>query len=317
MSTVTIGDDVTVWVVKGGGGRDRQAPMLLTLYGAYGAPFADPDFHPTHLAMATHHGWSLAYASVRGGGERGRAWHAAGRGERRGAALADAHSVLDWAVAASGGRVALVTESAGALLVGALIAHRPGDVAAAVLKAPCVDLTEQDALSAGEDGEFAPSGAPLLSLAAVSPLHMLAQPSAQAAAAACRGPPVLIQVSRHDAARACTHCCALVCRPAVGPGPGRGARRVPRVPGRVARDPRWRGGARPGRPGGGVVCGGCGGEVVIFCSLSQHSHTKIHPSDSLTLTPWALPPPRRATPAPPPPGHRPPRATRRSPSWAA
>ena len=199
VSTVTVGDGVTVSVVKGGGVQSQPAPMLLTLYGAYGAPFVDPDFHATHLALATRHGWYLAYASVRGGGERGRAWHAAGRGARRGAALKDAHSVLDFAVATSRGRVALTTESAGALLVGALIAHRPADIAAAVLRAPCIDLTEADSFTAGEDGEFAPPGAPPSSLAAISPLHMLAQPAVQSAAAACRGPPVLIQVARHDA----------------------------------------------------------------------------------------------------------------------
>ena len=47
-------------------------------YGAYGMSLP-LDYHPSHACMLER-GWVLAFAHVRGGGERGKAWHAAGRG---------------------------------------------------------------------------------------------------------------------------------------------------------------------------------------------------------------------------------------------
>ena len=50
----------------------------LLSYGAYGVNMP-LDYHPRHVCMLER-GWVLAFAHVRGGGERGKAWHAAGRG---------------------------------------------------------------------------------------------------------------------------------------------------------------------------------------------------------------------------------------------
>jgi len=47
-------------------------------YGSYGMSLPI-DYQPSHACMLER-GWVLAFAHVRGGGERGKAWHAAGRG---------------------------------------------------------------------------------------------------------------------------------------------------------------------------------------------------------------------------------------------
>lgn len=50
-------------------------------YGAYGMSMPI-DYHPGHACMLER-GWVLAFAHVRGGGERGKAWHAAGRAQHK------------------------------------------------------------------------------------------------------------------------------------------------------------------------------------------------------------------------------------------
>lgn len=62
------------------------------------------DYHPAHACMLEK-GWVLAFAHVRGGGERGKAWHAAGRG------LNKWHSFLDFEVRPA--RAELVLEHSG------------------------------------------------------------------------------------------------------------------------------------------------------------------------------------------------------------
>lgn len=69
---------------------DRVVPGLLLCsrfgvsmhsYGAYGMNLP-LDYHPAYACMLER-GWVLAFAHVRGGGERGKAWHASGRGSEK------------------------------------------------------------------------------------------------------------------------------------------------------------------------------------------------------------------------------------------
>ncbi|CAE8739593.1 unnamed protein product [Polarella glacialis] len=117
-------------------------PCLLHVYGAYGSCLA-PDFRPEHIALLRR-GWSVAWAHVRGGGERGRAWHAAGR------RLEKHHSVSDLADAArfllsrgiaAPGALCLKGSSAGGLTLGALLNSQDEAalVGAAILEVPFVD----------------------------------------------------------------------------------------------------------------------------------------------------------------------------------
>eukprot|EP00928_Gymnodinium_smaydae_P002657 TRINITY_DN10953_c0_g1_i2.p1 TRINITY_DN10953_c0_g1~~TRINITY_DN10953_c0_g1_i2.p1 ORF type:complete len:848 (+),score=224.50 TRINITY_DN10953_c0_g1_i2:164-2707(+) len=125
---------------SGGGGGPR--PCLLNVYGAYGSCL-EPDFRVEHIALLRR-GWAIAWAHVRGGGERGRLWHLSGR------QLDKAKSVLDLADAvtfllargvATPGALCLKAASAGGLTAAALL-NSPAaarNVAAAVLEVPFVD----------------------------------------------------------------------------------------------------------------------------------------------------------------------------------
>jgi oligopeptidase B len=116
-----------------------QAPpgALLVLYGAYGTPL-DADFEPLWLTLAAE-GWRVVLAGVRGGGDLGRAWHAAGRGANRPAAAADAEAAAAWAAGpARDVPVVASAESAGGLLAGHLL--QAGGLAGAVLRAPFLDI---------------------------------------------------------------------------------------------------------------------------------------------------------------------------------
>ena len=57
--------------------RDGTAPMLLTGYGAYGAPYP-VTFSSNRLSLLDR-GYTIAIAHIRGGGEMGKRWHDAGR----------------------------------------------------------------------------------------------------------------------------------------------------------------------------------------------------------------------------------------------
>lgn len=61
--------------------RTDSAVYTVHRYGAYGMHIPI-DYHPGHACMLER-GWVLAFAHVRGGGERGKGWHAAGRGQNK------------------------------------------------------------------------------------------------------------------------------------------------------------------------------------------------------------------------------------------
>jgi len=124
------------------GASPPPPPLLLHVYGAYGHVLeADHDPYRSPLLAA---GWALGFAHVRGGGERGRPWHAAGRQALKARSAADLVACAEALVArglAAPGRVALHAFSAGGIAAaGALNAAPPGTFAAAVLRAPFLDL---------------------------------------------------------------------------------------------------------------------------------------------------------------------------------
>ena len=117
-------------------------PALLTVYGAYGA-VVHAEWR-AELAVLAAEGAVVAIAHVRGGGELGAAWHAAGRRERKRNSAADlltvARALHRWGYATPR-RTAAQADSAGALALAAAVHAEPRCVGAAVLRSPFVDLS--------------------------------------------------------------------------------------------------------------------------------------------------------------------------------
>jgi prolyl oligopeptidase len=119
---------------KTGVARDGNAPTALLGYGAYGATPYESPIPPTYLAMVNV-GMVIAIAHVRGGGELGPSWYAAGKGPNKVHTIDDflacAHQLIadNWTRPA---RLAALGASAGGITVGRAMTREPGLFAAVV-----------------------------------------------------------------------------------------------------------------------------------------------------------------------------------------
>ena len=98
--------------------RDGRAPVIVEAYGAYGVSL-EPAFRPALRAWLAR-GGLYAIAHVRGGGEGGKPWHAAGQHANKPTSARDLADCVGWLVAnryASADRVVLRGASAGAIAV--------------------------------------------------------------------------------------------------------------------------------------------------------------------------------------------------------
>ncbi|RIH84113.1 prolyl oligopeptidase family serine peptidase [Calidithermus roseus] len=141
-------------------------PLYLYVYGAYGA-VTSPSFSPFRLPLLDR-GVAFAIGHIRGGGERGQAWHDGGRRlNKRNAALdviACAQHLIREGYACPDSLV-LAGVSAGGAAVGAALNARPDLFRAVVARVPFVDvvggmLDETSALSALETAEWGDPDAP-------------------------------------------------------------------------------------------------------------------------------------------------------------
>jgi prolyl oligopeptidase len=121
--------------------RDGQRPTILFGYGGFGqtvTPLFDPSW-----ALWMAHGGMVAVACLRGGGEFGSAWHAAGNRAHKQNVFDDAHAVAQWLVASgwsSPRRIAIQGKSNGGLLAGGCVTQRPDLYAAAVVEVGVLDM---------------------------------------------------------------------------------------------------------------------------------------------------------------------------------
>jgi prolyl oligopeptidase len=122
-------------------GADGPLPTLLTAYGGFGAS-TPPAYSPAAAAWVRA-GGAYAVAHVRGGGERGTGWHAAGRGAAKPVAIDDFTAAARWLVEqrwTAPDRLAVRGASHSGLLVAAAVTRRPDLYAAAVCSDAVTDM---------------------------------------------------------------------------------------------------------------------------------------------------------------------------------
>jgi hypothetical protein len=127
------GEHVPVTLVRAAGPEPGpEAPLWVDVYGGFGIvqPAAD-----AHLGEWIRAGGWWATVHVRGGGERGEAWHAAGKGVHKVQAALDLNAAVAGLHAAGIGSPARTVawgESNGGLVVAAAVARAPGSYGAVV-----------------------------------------------------------------------------------------------------------------------------------------------------------------------------------------
>src|SRR3546814_13157110 len=110
-----------------------------------------PSFSPTRVAWVDK-GGVLAIANLRGGGEYGKAWHDAGRLDKKQNVFDDFLAAGEYLIAegiAGKGQIAIEGGSNGGLLVGAVTNQRPDLFAAALPVVGVMDMLRIDRFPAG------------------------------------------------------------------------------------------------------------------------------------------------------------------------
>ena len=140
--------------------RDGSSPLLLSGYGAYGAPY--PVLFSSNRMSLLDRGVTMAIAHLRGGGEMGKRWHDDGRMLKKRNTFTDYIACAEFLIGSgytSADRLAAEGGSAGGLLMGAVLNMRPDLFRTAVLRVPFVDvintmLDESLPLTVGEFEEW-------------------------------------------------------------------------------------------------------------------------------------------------------------------
>lgn len=118
-----------------------DTPCMLTGYGGFAIAYS-PAWSPAFAAWCAR-GGLYAVALLRGGIERGEAWHQAGMRANKQRVFDDFHAAADHLVAAgltSRARLAVRGGSNGGLLMGAALTQRPDLCAAVVCQVPLLDM---------------------------------------------------------------------------------------------------------------------------------------------------------------------------------
>lgn len=173
-----------------------ERPTLLYGYGGFNIPLT-PFYDPRYLVWMDR-GGVFVQANMRGGGEYGEEWHAAGTKDRKQNVFDDFIAVAEW-LAGPGGwtkpsRLAIHGRSNGGLLVGAVMVQRPDLFGAAVPTVGVLDMLRFHQFTIGW-AWTSDYGSPAIAeefpaLRAYSPLHNVEE-------GACY-PATLITTADHD-----------------------------------------------------------------------------------------------------------------------
>jgi prolyl oligopeptidase len=140
------GTPISMFLVRRKGlAPNRALPTLIVGYGALGVRMT-PTFTPT-LFHWFEAGGMLAVPHVRGGGEYGAAWHAAGARDRKQTSIDDVVAAAEWLMAngyTNAGKLAMYGGTGGGLLAGGAMTQRPDLFRAVILLDPLLDLLRYD-----------------------------------------------------------------------------------------------------------------------------------------------------------------------------
>lgn len=121
--------------------RDGRRPTVVHGYGGFGVPVTPMFARPVFLLL--DHGGVYAMPNLRGGGEYGEGWHAAGARERKQTTFDDCIGAAEHLIREGytcPQKLAIHGRSNGGLLVAAVITQRPDLFRAAVCEAPLTDM---------------------------------------------------------------------------------------------------------------------------------------------------------------------------------
>ncbi|MBN1355746.1 S9 family peptidase [bacterium] len=128
-------------VYPGDAAPDGGLPVLMNVYGGFGHAMT-PHFSVDHLNWIEA-GGMVAVPGIRGGGEYGKAWHDAGRLERKQNTIDDVISAAVWLVDRGftrPDRIALTGTSNGGFVAGAATVQQPDLFAAVCCQVPLLDM---------------------------------------------------------------------------------------------------------------------------------------------------------------------------------
>ncbi|MFD9459236.1 prolyl oligopeptidase family serine peptidase [Streptomyces sp. NPDC059985] len=189
------GTEIPLYLVLPAGPQKGPRPTILTAYGGFGVSAA-PNYSPSLLAWAKT-GGIYAIAAIRGGGEKGAAWHAAGSGANKPNAFTDFSATARWLVTegwTTPRQLAIRGSSHSGLTVAAAITKDPAQYAAAVCSDALTDMVRYPHFGLGTwwIKEFGNPDTPpdLDTLLSYSPYHHVTPGT--------RYPAVLLTSPKHD-----------------------------------------------------------------------------------------------------------------------